>query len=214
VAEVSNPARQVSQYTRPFTTNGFLVGRVALTNSAGRSTQSANSNTLLAILASSPLGLSDSERFKRMRVWGKWRRDKWGKSVKSGVEQSSGEILGVGIKSAFRDVSLCKARTENWNVCFVALRYQERATRWSVGLGRGRGRWGGHVGECRKGKRRTGAVETTRLVIVCSWRCRCSHGGNWVKRSVGKEVKQWSGVVQPKNLQTRIPRPAATRSFV
>lgn len=62
MAEVSNPARQVSQYTRPFTTNGVLAGRLALTNSAGRSTQSANSNTLLAIVTSSPLGLSDSER--------------------------------------------------------------------------------------------------------------------------------------------------------
>lgn len=66
VAEVSNPARQVSQYTRPFTTKGLFAGRLALTISAGRSTQSTNSNTLLAILASSPLGLSDSEIFKRM----------------------------------------------------------------------------------------------------------------------------------------------------
>lgn len=47
MAEVSNPARQVSQNARPSTINGFPTGRAAVTTAG--TTKSANRYTSLAM---------------------------------------------------------------------------------------------------------------------------------------------------------------------
>lgn len=94
----------------------------------------------------------------------------------------------MGIKSA-SEMFRCVKRAPRTEMCVSLLCDISKVTRdWRWGWGCGRGRWGGHVGECRKGARRMCVVETTRLVIVCSWRCRCSHGGQ-LSEEVGKRSK-------------------------
>lgn len=81
VAEVSKPARQVSQYTRPCTLNGLLIGRLPIAKAG--STHRTKSINILAIFG--------FFRFQRERERNKFV--KW-KSVFASSEKCVGEEMG------------------------------------------------------------------------------------------------------------------------